>query len=149
LFGKRIPITLRTGYIQLTRRSYVGDLEDGSVVVEKTRFGPFDITLPAMTVPVPETPTRMDRVMLSLYYRWALQGLSALSFLHSHSVFMRAFSSQQIWLRSDLSLALAGFVSADITGDTMDCGEGGIISDETMTYDDTAVHGSIKEDIFY
>tara|TARA_R110002003_G_scaffold722_7_gene21371 strand:- start:17458 stop:17805 length:348 start_codon:yes stop_codon:yes gene_type:complete len=106
------------------------------------------MTLPAMTVPVPETPTRMDRVMLSLYYRWTLQGLSALSFLHSHSVFMRAFSSQQIWLRPDLSLALPGFVSADITGDTMDYGEGGMISDETMTYDDTAVHGSIKKTSF-
>lgn len=129
--------------------SYVGELEDGSLVVEKLSPGPFGLRLPVMTVPVPETPSPNDKVMLSLYYRWALQGLAALSFVHSHSIYLRTFSAQQIWLRSDYSLAITGFINADITGDKTDYGEGGMVTDESMPYDETALHGSVKEDLFY
>ena len=50
--------------------------------------------------------------MLSLYYRWALQVLSAFSFLHSRSIYVRSFSSRFVWLRSDFSLAITGFICA-------------------------------------
>lgn len=129
--------------------SRVDDLEDGSIVVEKLSPGPFNLKLPVMTVPLPSTPSKNDKIMLSLYYRWALQGLSALGFVHSHSVYLRTFSTQQIWLRPDYSLALTGFISADITGDTTDYGEGGLVTDESMPYDEGALHGSVKEDLFY
>lgn len=118
-------------------------------MVEKLSPGPFNMTLPVMAVPVSETPTRNDKLMLTLYYRWALQGLSALGFVHSHSVFLRTFSSQLIWLRSNYSLAITGFVGAEITRDNTDYGEGGLAGDESMTYDETAMHGSVKEDLFF
>ncbi len=51
--------------------------------------------------------------MLALYYRWALQSLSALSFFHSRSVYPTFFSSTNAWLRSDYSLAVAGFINVD------------------------------------
>jgi len=130
--------------------SYIGELEDGSLVIERLWPGPLrHLTLPAMTVPIPETPSRNDRVMLSLYYRWALQALSAISLFHSRSVFLRIFSSQLVWLRSDYSLALTGFISADVTGDKTDYKEGGWVGDGWMLYDDSAAYGSVKEDLFY
>ncbi|GAB7347756.1 hypothetical protein MBLNU459_g5305t1 [Dothideomycetes sp. NU459] len=46
--------------------------------------------------------------------RWALQVLSALSTIHSHGIIqLRIASFESFWLREDLSLALAGFLSAD------------------------------------
>jgi hypothetical protein len=118
-------------------------------MLERVFPGPFDLTLPTMNVPVPSVQNTSDKLMLSLYYRWALQGLSALSFLHSNKIYLRTFSSQQIWLRSDFSLALTGFVGADITGDKNDYGEGGSVSDEIMEFDEGALHGCVAEDIFY
>jgi hypothetical protein len=131
--------------------SYVDKLEDGSLVIERLWPGPLHhLKLPIMTVPIPETPSRCDRIMLCLYYRWALQALSAISFCHSRSVFLRVFSSQLVWLRLDYSLAITGFISSDVTGDKTDYGEeGGWMSDEWMPYDETAIHGSVKEDLFY
>ncbi|KAI4642010.1 uncharacterized protein J4E79_011536 [Alternaria viburni] len=66
-----------------------------------------------MTVPVPEEPSREDRIMLALYYRWALQSLSAISYLHSRSIYLTFFSSTNVWLRPDYSLAISGFISVD------------------------------------
>ncbi|CAN9280107.1 unnamed protein product [Alternaria alternata] len=66
-----------------------------------------------MTTPVQETPSREDKIMLALYYRWALQALSALSFFHSRSVYLTFFSSRNVWLRSDFSLAITGFISVE------------------------------------
>jgi hypothetical protein len=65
-----------------------------------------------MRVPVAQTLAREDRVMLSLYYRWAVHVLSAFSFMHSKSVYIKFFSAQLVWLRSDYSLAITGFISA-------------------------------------
>jgi hypothetical protein len=70
-------------------------------MLERVFPGPFDLTLPTMNVPVPSVQNTSDKLMLNLYYRWALQGLSALSVLHSNKIYLRTFSSQQIWLRSD------------------------------------------------
>jgi hypothetical protein len=106
------------------------------------------MTLPVMTVPVPKAQNQNDKMLLKLYYRWALQGLSALGFLHSHGVFLRTFSPQLIWLRSDYSLALTGFVTADITGDTTPYTDG-VGGGEQMTYGDYSVHGCVKEDLYY
>jgi hypothetical protein len=92
--------------------SYLGPLQkaDG-VVVERLEPGPWE-TVPVMTVPLPVKMSREDRIMLSLYYRWALQVLSALKFAHSRSVFFRNFCSRLVWLRSDFSLAITGFCCA-------------------------------------
>jgi hypothetical protein len=102
-----------------------------------------------MTTPVPEEPTSSETIMLHLYYRWALQSLSALSTLHSKGIYLRTFSPQQIWLRSDFSLALTGFIGADITGDKTDYLEGGLVRDEIMEFDEDALHGCVKEDLYY
>src|SRR5690349_10547884 len=102
-----------------------------------------------MKVPVPADPGRNDKSMLSLYYRWGIQGLSALSALHSRGIYLRTFSSQMIWLRSDYSLALTGFVGADITDDETDYGECGRVREELMEFDEGALHGCAEEDIYY
>ena len=83
------------------------------VIVERLEPGPHWGDLPAMTVPVPDEPSREDRIMLALYYRWALQSLSAISCLHSRSVYLTFFSSTNVWLRPDYSLAISGFISVD------------------------------------
>jgi hypothetical protein len=67
-----------------------------------------------MTVPFPKEMSREDRIMLSLYYRWALQALSAIKFAHSRSVFFRNFCYKLVWLRSDFSLAITGFFCAAV-----------------------------------
>jgi hypothetical protein len=135
--------------MRLTPPSYDGVLDDGSLLVERLWPGPFDLKLPVMTVPVPAKPSRNDKTMLSLYYRWALQGLSALSALHSHRIYLRTFSTQMMWLRSDYSLALTGFVGAEIVGDETDYGEGGSVREELMEFDEEALHGCVQEDIYY
>ena len=68
--------------------------------------------LPAFKTPISSSSSRKDVLVLSLYYRWALQSLSAISFLHSHAIYLRVFSSQMVWLRSDFSLAITGFINA-------------------------------------
>jgi hypothetical protein len=82
------------------------------VIVEKLIPGPIRFSLPSMTVPILVTGSWEDTVMLSLYYRWVLQALSAFKFLHSRSVYLKSFSSEFVWLRSDYSLAITGFISA-------------------------------------
>jgi len=99
--------------------SYFGALHseagDG-IVVEKLCPGPLSFTIPVMTVPVAQTISQEDKIILSLYYRWALQALSAFRFMHSRSVYVGFFSSQLVWIRSDFSLAVTGFISAGATG---------------------------------
>jgi hypothetical protein len=92
--------------------SYLGPLQtaDG-IVVERLEPGPWE-TVPVMTIPLSMQTSREDRIMLSLYYRWALQVLSAMKFAHSRSVFFRNFCSRLVWLRSDFSLAITGFYCA-------------------------------------
>ena len=65
-----------------------------------------------MTLPLPPKLALEDRIVLALYYRWGLQALSALSFIHSKDVVLCNFSMDVVWLRSDLSLAVTGFLSA-------------------------------------
>ncbi|KAH7083221.1 hypothetical protein BKA63DRAFT_146653 [Paraphoma chrysanthemicola] len=93
---------------------YLGPLESGiGVIVEKLEPGPIAWeSIPALTVPLPQELSRNDRLLLCLYYRWALQVLSAFKFAHSRSVFIRNFCSRLVWLRSDYSLALTGFIAA-------------------------------------
>ena len=133
----------------LIQSSYGGALDDGSLLIERLWPGPFNLTLPVMTVPVSADPGRNDKTMLSLYYRWALQSLSALGALHSRGIHLRTFSSQMMWLRSDYSLALTGFVGAEIADDETDYGEGGRVREELMEYDEEALHGCVEEDIYY
>jgi hypothetical protein len=94
------------------------------------------------------TVSHNDRILLALYYRWALQILSAFKHLHSHGVLIRVFSSPLVWVRSDFSLAITGFLSAEIEGDEEFYDEDGCGGNESYTYDDNAVAGCAKEDIF-
>jgi hypothetical protein len=50
--------------------------------------------------------------MLSLYYRWAMQVLSAFDFMHSRSVYIKFYSTKLVWLQSNYSLAITDFISA-------------------------------------
>jgi hypothetical protein len=68
--------------------------------------------VPVINIPISEKQSREDRIVLSLHYRWALQALSALGFMHSKSVNIKIFDSANVWLRSDYSLALTGFICA-------------------------------------
>ncbi|KAK5693133.1 hypothetical protein LTR97_010609 [Elasticomyces elasticus] len=56
-------------------------------------------------------PTTNDAV-LALYQRWALQGLNALDYIHSKGIVLNAFTEDALWIREDLSLAVAGFPAA-------------------------------------
>lgn len=65
-----------------------------------------------------DSPDNGDREpLLLLYYRWTLQSLTMLAFLHEHGVYLMDFSSSTIWIRDDLSIALSGFVNATIPTD--------------------------------
>lgn len=134
---------------------FEGVLEDGRALVERLDVGPLQyLTLPCLKIPVEKVEPKENRIILALYYRWALQALTALSFLHSHGVHAKFFSSQNVWLRADFSLAITGFISAIVNGDEDDHGEeDGWSGDEWIMYggDDTVDDGvgSIKEDLFY
>ncbi|KAI4694288.1 hypothetical protein J4E81_006504 [Alternaria sp. BMP 2799] len=105
---------LGEGHPRIVRRTGLVNSDAGNgVLVERLTPGPHWGDLPAMTLPVPEKPSREDRIMLALYYRWALQSLSAIAYFHSRSVYLTFFSSTNVWLRSDYSLAIAGFINVD------------------------------------
>jgi serine/threonine protein kinase len=94
---------------------------------------------------------------LLLYYRWALQTLSALQFLHSHFVYLRDFSCDSIWIREDFSAAITGFIQATFPGAELMGGEdfprpggGGIdFSDFEAEYDQEGfqIYGTPRSDI--
>ena len=73
--------------------------------------------LPSLTAPKAATSNSKDALVLALYYRWALQALSAMSFFHDHSIFLRVFTTQMVWLHSDFSLAITGFINTVTTDD--------------------------------
>ncbi|KAI4665300.1 uncharacterized protein J4E78_002760 [Alternaria triticimaculans] len=96
---------------------YIGALYSTSgdgIVIEKLEPGQLTrVEVPAMTVPVvAQTMSHDDKIMLSLYYRWAIQALSAFRFIHARSMCIGFFSSQLVWIRPDFSLAVGGFISA-------------------------------------
>ena len=96
---------------------YIGALYSTSgdgVVVERLEPGQLKrVEVPAMTVPVvAQTMSHDDKIMLSLYYRWAIQALSAFRVMHARSMCIWFFSSQLVWIRPDFSLAVGGFISA-------------------------------------
>ncbi|KAJ6162220.1 hypothetical protein N7485_010450 [Penicillium canescens] len=106
---------------------YLGPLPVG-YLLEKLDPGPLaSTTLPLLTTfPASRTSSndqdsstdKADREpLLLLYYRWALQSLNMLAFLHEHGVYLMDFSSSTIWIREDLSIALSGFVNATIPTD--------------------------------
>ncbi|RHZ69171.1 hypothetical protein CDV55_107067 [Aspergillus turcosus] len=99
---------------------YLGRLPVG-YLLEKLDPGPLGTTtLPLLTTfPASRTSSNNgDREpLLLLYYRWALQSLTMLAFLHEHGVYLMDFSSSTIWIRDDLSIALSGFVNATIPTD--------------------------------
>ncbi|KLJ10172.1 hypothetical protein EMPG_14438 [Blastomyces silverae] len=82
--------------------------------LERLTPGPLDkLKLPPLTLPV-VSPSAKDKILLALYYRWALQTLSALHYIHTHSVFLSSFGPNSIWLRADMSIAVTGFIATAI-----------------------------------
>jgi hypothetical protein len=97
-----------------------GECEEkiGGLLLEKLTPGPIRlIDLPVLQAPMAANPNTRDVLVLSLYYRWAQQSLSAMSFFHHRGIFLRVFTSQMVWLRSDFSLAITGFINAVTTND--------------------------------
>ncbi|KAL3444546.1 hypothetical protein BJX65DRAFT_310736 [Aspergillus insuetus] len=97
---------------------YLGQLTPGYKLELFHKPGPLQsLVLPALSVPISDdaTGSKLPPVLL-LYYRWALQTLSALQFLHSQSVYLRDFSHESIWIRADFSAAIASFIQATFPG---------------------------------
>ncbi|GES63598.1 hypothetical protein ATEIFO6365_0007028500 [Aspergillus terreus] len=96
---------------------YLGRLPVG-YLLEKLEPGPLArTTLPPLAMFPSSRPQRERDPLLLLYYRWALQSLSILVFLHEQSLYLMDFSFATIWIRDDLSIALNGFLSATIPTD--------------------------------
>lgn len=87
--------------------------------LHRSRIGPLaSLTLPILNIQPSIDPSwtllRRDREyhLLSLFQMWALQTLNAIVFCHSRSVYLVDFSVKQVWIQSDFSAALTGFVTA-------------------------------------
>ena len=147
---------------RLVRSLEVFDNERG-LVLEKLSHGPLKtFTLPLLSMPINKhTWTARDGALLALYIRWSLH-LIALSSLHFHFVFAGHFNHHSIWMRSDLSLSLTGFLQARVEGEDEDAidddiGEASYENGEEFNYIDTASgqHGGphprpcVREDLFY
>jgi hypothetical protein len=57
-------------------------------------------------------PGERDDVILALYQRWAMQYLSACRHIHARAIVLNAPVDESIWLRSDLSIVVAGLTAA-------------------------------------
>jgi hypothetical protein len=68
--------------------------------------------LPPLSIPVRSPVFKDERTILCLYYRWALQTLSALQFMHSRSIYFSDLCAYNVWIRPDFSIAVGGFASA-------------------------------------
>lgn len=95
----------------------VGELSYGTgVIIERLHPGPMAFAMPVgmstTTTTTMDVASREDTVMLSLYYRWALQVLSAMQFMHTRHLYLKSFSAEFVWLRSNYSLAITGFICA-------------------------------------
>ncbi|KAF3483529.1 uncharacterized protein GIQ15_02853 [Arthroderma uncinatum] len=92
---------------------YLHRLDDGiGFCLERLTPGPLDnIRFPPLSLPI-SAPSTQNRMLLALYYRWALQSLSALHFMHTKSVYLTAVGNTFTWLRSDMSIAITGLTCA-------------------------------------
>ncbi|EFR05292.1 serine/threonine protein kinase [Nannizzia gypsea CBS 118893] len=88
---------------------YLHRLDSGvGFCLERLTPGPLDnIRFPPLSLPI-QTPSTQNRILLTLYYRWALQSLSALHFMHSKSMYLTTVGNTFTWLRSDMSIAITG-----------------------------------------
>ncbi|KAL5363471.1 hypothetical protein BJX96DRAFT_187020 [Aspergillus floccosus] len=98
---------------------YLGRLPVGHLL-EKLEPGPLARTTLPPLARCPSSHPPGDTLrdpLLFLYYRWALQSLSFLVFLHEQSVYLMDLSFATIWIRDDLSIALSGFLGATVPTD--------------------------------
>ncbi|KAF9891515.1 hypothetical protein FE257_003982 [Aspergillus nanangensis] len=123
---------------------YLGRLPVG-YMLEKLDPGPLaSTTLPLLTsfpAASPTSPNDKDppdnpprEPLLLLYYRWAVQSLAMLAFLHDQGVYLMDFSLSTIWIRADLSIALSGFVNATIPTDEWPYSPDGMRYEEEIYY---------------
>ena len=99
-----------------------------------------------------------DNRVLALYWRWALQALSAIVYLHAKGVILNGLSDQVIWLRGDYSVAISGLYNAGCAGLNIPGGSWGDTSimssnlkrPSSRSEDDCAeTHaGTVKGDLF-
>lgn len=105
-------------YVLLTIKRYLGPLYDdcsNEFRLERLNPGPFaDMALPPLALPLPSELGLQDQTLLALFYRWALQTLSALHFIHCQSMVLIDFCSESIWLREDFSAAITGFIYTEV-----------------------------------
>lgn len=80
---------------------YLGTTPSG-YRLERLSPGPIPWTLPQ-----PNSPA-----VMALYQSWALQILSALTFLHSHGVYLNGLTNETLWLREDFTVAIARLIKA-------------------------------------
>jgi hypothetical protein len=72
----------------------------------------YRITIPSGGIWTFNKPHVRDEVVLALYQRWAMQYLSACRYIHARGIVINAPVDESIWLRSDLSIVVAGFTAA-------------------------------------
>jgi hypothetical protein len=92
---------------------YLGRLSPGFKLEFVTPGSLDGMRLPVLS-PVPLPDNTPPPLLLRLYHRWALQTLSALRFLHSHSVYLSNFCDSSVWIRADFSAAVTNFICATV-----------------------------------
>ncbi|KAK2746089.1 hypothetical protein FQN57_003429 [Myotisia sp. PD_48] len=101
------------GHPRIVKYLYRLDSSIAGFCLERLTPGPLQyIKLPPLTLPLVSPSTTETRLLLALYYRWALQRLSALHFINSKFVFLTNFCEYNIWVRADMSVAITGFLGA-------------------------------------
>ncbi|CEN59986.1 hypothetical protein ASPCAL02427 [Aspergillus calidoustus] len=96
---------------------YLGPLTPGFKLEFVTPGSLEGMRLPVLSpVPLPDNDSPPP-LLLRLYYRWALQTLGALRFLHSHAVYLSNFCDCSVWIRADFSMAVTSFICATVPSD--------------------------------
>lgn len=93
---------------------------------------------------------------LALHQRWALQYLSACRYIHDKGIVINAPPDECTWLRSDLSLAVAGFVDSSClelqvragSWENSDSISSPFSPDQAIWGSDARDHGQPKTDLF-
>jgi hypothetical protein len=113
---ERYPAQRLADTIAIHQRLGEGRDESGSPKrIVKFRGGSlshYRIKIPSGGIWTFKKPDERDDVVLALYQRWAMQYLSACRYIHARGIVINAPVDESIWLRSDLSVVVAGFTAA-------------------------------------
>jgi hypothetical protein len=113
---ERYPAQRLADTIAIHQRLGEGRDESGSPKrIVKFRGGSlshYRIKIPSGGIWTFNKPDERDDVVLALYQRWVMQYLSACRYIHARGIVINAPVDESIWLRSDLSIVVAGFTAA-------------------------------------